>query len=284
MITVGLSKIQASDYSFEAGDKGMTFGASIVNSVHIKTIAPEGMTARLFGHRLHVGCMIISIQGRQITGETNALAIAQAHALRGCILTISVPPEDNITWMTDNIEGTRPSVDSTRKTTDAVCELDALRHASDILIQPETTDECQQNDASLTSSLRSSDRKLTKAERHRKYGHIGHMDNCVISENAKDHAHTSTFTSLDELTAPVVLTGDFVRTTTNFVMQSHLPETSDCSVQETKAIASSFSTVITMSDNLDISDTSTIHSNAQSEAVTAALGNGLSDKDGLQMG
>ena len=112
MITVGLSKIQASDYIFEAGDKGMTFGASTVNSVHIKTIAPEGMAARLFGHRLHVGCMIVSIQGRQITGETNALAIAQAHALRGCVLIISVPLEDNITWMTDNIEVTRPSVES----------------------------------------------------------------------------------------------------------------------------------------------------------------------------
>jgi hypothetical protein len=112
MITVGLSKIQASDYIFEAGDKGMTFGASTVNSVHIKTIAPEGMAARLFGHRLHVGCMIVSIQGRQITGETNALAIAQAHALRGRVLTISVPPEDNITWMADNIEVTRPSVES----------------------------------------------------------------------------------------------------------------------------------------------------------------------------
>jgi hypothetical protein len=121
----------------------------------------------LFGHRLHVGCMIISIQGRQITGETNALAIAQAHALRGCVLTISVAPKDNITWMADNIEVTRPSVESNEKTT---------------------------------------------------------------------------------------------------------------------AIASSDSTIITMSDNLDISDTSTIHSNAQSEAVTATFGKALSDNDGLLMG
>ena len=64
--------------------------------------------------------------------------------------------------------------------TEAIDELDALRHAADILVPPETTDEWKQNDASLTSSLRSSDRKLTKAERHRKCGHIGHMDNCVI--------------------------------------------------------------------------------------------------------
>ena len=111
--------------------------------------------------------MIVSIQGRQITGETNALAIAQAHALRGCVLTISVPPEDNITWMADNIEVTRPSVESNQKTT---------------------------------------------------------------------------------------------------------------------AIASIKSTVITMSDNFDISDTSTIHSNAQSEAITATFGNALSANAGLQMG
>jgi hypothetical protein len=39
-----------------------------------------------------------------------------------------------------------------------------------------------------------------------------------------------------------------------------------------------------MIDNLDISDTSTIHSNAQSEAITATFGNALSDNDGLQMG
>jgi hypothetical protein len=96
MVSVGLAMIQASDYLFDAEDKGMTFGASTVNSVHIKTIASEGMAARLFGHRLHVGCMLISIEERQIIGETNALEIAQAHELRGCVLTISVPPEDNL--------------------------------------------------------------------------------------------------------------------------------------------------------------------------------------------
>jgi hypothetical protein len=39
-----------------------------------------------------------------------------------------------------------------------------------------------------------------------------------------------------------------------------------------------------MSDNFDISDTSTIHSNAQSEAITATFGNALSANAGLQMG
>jgi hypothetical protein len=122
--------------------------------------------------------------------------------------------------MADNIEVTRPSVESNQKTTEAIGELDALRHASDILIQHANTDEYQQNDASLTNSLRS----------------------------------------------------------------LHLPETSDCSIQKTKAIASSDSTVFTMSDNHDISDTSTIHSNAQYEAVTETFGNALSDNDGLRMG
>jgi hypothetical protein len=60
MMRVGLTVIQASDYVFEACDKGMTFGASTVNSVHIQTIASEGMTARLFGQELRVGCMLIS--------------------------------------------------------------------------------------------------------------------------------------------------------------------------------------------------------------------------------
>jgi hypothetical protein len=139
-----LSTIQASDYSFEAGDKGMTFGASTVNSVHIKTIAPDGMAARLFGHKLRMGCMIISIQGRQLSGETNALAIVQAHALLCCILTISVHPEDRITWMADNIAVTRSSIHSNKETTAAVSDLFASRHASDVLIRPETNDECQQ--------------------------------------------------------------------------------------------------------------------------------------------
>ena len=57
--------------------------------------------------------------------------------------------------MADNIEVTRPSVESNQKTTEAIGELDALRHASDILIQHANTDEYQQNDASLTNSLRS---------------------------------------------------------------------------------------------------------------------------------
>ena len=65
------------------------------------------------------------------------------------------------------------------------------------------------NEASLTSGLRSSDKKLTNAELHRKYGHIGRMDNCVIPGNAREHAHTSPCTKLDELTAHVVLTDDY---------------------------------------------------------------------------
>jgi hypothetical protein len=65
------------------------------------------------------------------------------------------------------------------------------------------------NEASLTSGLRSSDKKLANAELHRKYGHIGRMDNCVISGNVKEHGHTSTCTELDELTGPVVLTDEY---------------------------------------------------------------------------
>jgi hypothetical protein len=144
ILTVGLSTIPASDYSFVAGDKGMTFGASTVNSVHIETIAPYGMAARLFGHKLRMACMVISIQGQQLSGETNALAIVQAHALLCCILTISVHPEDRITWMADNIAVTRSSIHSNKETTAAVSDLFASRHASDVLIRPETNDECQQ--------------------------------------------------------------------------------------------------------------------------------------------
>jgi hypothetical protein len=108
ILTVGLSTIPASDYSFPAGDKGMTFGASTVNSVHIKTIALDGMAALLFGRKLSIGCMITSIQGHQISDGTNALAIVQAHALLRCILTISVPPEDNVAWVSDDLDMVRP--------------------------------------------------------------------------------------------------------------------------------------------------------------------------------
>jgi hypothetical protein len=100
--------IQAFDYVFEAGDKGMTFGAS--NSVHIQTIASKGMATKLFGQEHRVGCMLISIEGRRIIAETNALEIVQAHELQGCVLTLSVPPDDTITWITDVDEMTLPSV------------------------------------------------------------------------------------------------------------------------------------------------------------------------------
>jgi hypothetical protein len=111
-LTLGLSTIPASDYSFTAGDKGMTFDASTAGSVHIKTIETDGMAARLFGHKLRVGCLVISVQGpnisdETISGETDALAIVQAHALLSCVLTISAPPDDTITWMTDAISDTR---------------------------------------------------------------------------------------------------------------------------------------------------------------------------------
>jgi hypothetical protein len=58
--------------------------------------------------------MVISIRGpnisdETISGETDALAIVQAHALLSCVLTISVPPDDTIAWMTDTIADTRPS-------------------------------------------------------------------------------------------------------------------------------------------------------------------------------
>ena len=111
-MTLGLSTIPASDYSFTAGDKGMTFGASTAGSVHIKTIATGGMAARLFGHKLRVGCLVISVQGpnvfdESISGETDALTIVRAHALLSCVLTISAPPDDTITWMTDAISDMR---------------------------------------------------------------------------------------------------------------------------------------------------------------------------------
>ena len=105
-LTLGLSTIPASDYTFAAGDKGLIFEASTAGSVHIKTIAANGMAARLFGSKLQVGCLVISIQGpnisnESISGETNALAIVQAHALLSCVLTISAPPDDTIDWMPD---------------------------------------------------------------------------------------------------------------------------------------------------------------------------------------
>jgi hypothetical protein len=111
-LTLGLSAIPTSDYSFTAGDKGMTFGASTAGSVHIKTIATGGMAARLFGHKLRVGCLVISVQGpnvfdESISGETDALTIVRAHALLSCVLTISAPPDDTITWMTDAISDRR---------------------------------------------------------------------------------------------------------------------------------------------------------------------------------
>jgi hypothetical protein len=211
MVSVGLAMIQVSDYVFEAGDKGMTFGASTVNSVHIKTIASEGMAARLFGQELRVGCMLINIEGRQIIGEPNALEIAQAHELHGCVLTISVPPEDNITWMTDNIEVTRPSMGSEQK--------------------------------------------------------------ILESEPAEDHVHTSKdINRPNELKAHVAPTNDFGRTTTNFVVQSHHPKTGDYSIHATKAVPSRDSTVISMSDSCDISETSTIQDNAHSKAITETFG------------
>jgi hypothetical protein len=115
---VGLTLIQASDYVFGTGDKGMTFGASTVNSVHIQTIASDGMAARLFGQDLRVGCIMISIDGRRISGETHALKIMQAHATQDCVLTLSVQPTDNITWINDVNEMTLPSVGPDKKIPD----------------------------------------------------------------------------------------------------------------------------------------------------------------------
>jgi hypothetical protein len=48
MMSLGLTMIQASDYVFEAGHKGMTLCSSTVNSVHIKTIASEAMAAKCY--------------------------------------------------------------------------------------------------------------------------------------------------------------------------------------------------------------------------------------------
>jgi hypothetical protein len=207
-LAVGLSTIPASDYSFAAGDKGVTFAASTAGSVHIKTIATDGMAARLFGCKLQIGCMVISIQGPNISdetmsGETDALAIVQAHALLSCILTISAPPDDTISWMTDTVADTRPS-DLLGNTLSGYSD---RQNASTITIRPGTTDnqdfEATQlripsnreagatvgapNVEMLSDNLHYSNRQLTGAELHRQYGHLG----------------------FDELDAPVVTTDEY---------------------------------------------------------------------------
>jgi hypothetical protein len=127
------------------------------------------------------------------------------------VLTISVPPEDNITWMTDSIDVARPSVGSAHK--------------------------------------------------------------IFESELAKDHVHTSKdINRPNELKAPVAPTNNFGHTTTNFVVQSHLPAAGDCSIQATKAVPSRDSAVISMSESCDISGTSTIQDNAHSKAITETFG------------
>ena len=97
------------------------FGASTANSVHILTIASDGMrmAARLFGQDLRVGCMLISIDGRRISGETHALKLMQAHATQDCMLTLSMSPTENITWINDVHEMTLPSVGPDKKIPDS---------------------------------------------------------------------------------------------------------------------------------------------------------------------
>jgi hypothetical protein len=112
---------------------------------------------------------------------------------------------------------------------DGLSDNAARRNVSAILIRPETTDKPDievtqlsihstkettatfndQNATNLTSSLRFSDSKLTNAELHRKYEHIGRMDNVVNSGDAKEHAHTSPYTRFDELAVHVVPTDDY---------------------------------------------------------------------------
>ena len=176
--------------------------------MHIKTIATDGMAARLFGCKLQIGCMVISIQGPNISdetmsGETDALAIVQAHALLSCILTISAPPDDTISWMTDTVADTRPS----DLLGNRLSGYSDRQNASTITIRPGTTDnqdfEATQlwipsnreagatvgdpNVAVLSDNLHYSDRQLTGAELHRQYGHLG----------------------FDELDAPVVTTDEY---------------------------------------------------------------------------
>ena len=176
--------------------------------MHIKTIATDGMAARLFGCKLQIGCMVISIQGpnisdETISGETDALAIVQAHALLSCVLTISAPPDDTISWMTDTVADTRPS-DLLGNTLSGYSD---RQNASTITIRPGTTDnqdfEATQlripsnreagvtvgapNVEMLSDNLHYSNRQLTGAELHRQYGHLG----------------------FDELDAPVVTTDEY---------------------------------------------------------------------------
>ena len=63
-INVGSTMIQVADYSFDPCDKEMTFGTSTTNSVHIRTIASDGMATRISGGVLQVGNMLVSINGR----------------------------------------------------------------------------------------------------------------------------------------------------------------------------------------------------------------------------
>ena len=65
-----------------------------------------------------------------------------------------------------------------------------------------------QNVAALSNNLRYSDRKLTGAELHRQYGHLGHME-YVISSGTRQHTHASPGTTFDELEAPMVPTDDY---------------------------------------------------------------------------
>jgi hypothetical protein len=72
----------------------MMFGESTANSVHIQTIASDGLAARLFGQVLRVGCMLVSINGRQNNGENHALKLMRDHATQDCVLTLSISPTD----------------------------------------------------------------------------------------------------------------------------------------------------------------------------------------------
>jgi hypothetical protein len=103
--------IQVADYSFDLGDKGMTFGTSTTSSVHIQTIASDNMATKICGRVLQVGSMLVSINGRHISMEYNALELVRERASQACGLTFSIAPKRCITWFEHNYDVQTPLVE-----------------------------------------------------------------------------------------------------------------------------------------------------------------------------
>jgi hypothetical protein len=102
--------MQVTDYPFGTGDKGMTFGTSTTNSVHIQTMESDGMAATTSRQVLQIGSMLVAIDGRHISEENNAVQLVREYATQECVLTFSTAPTKHITWFANFDERTLPPV------------------------------------------------------------------------------------------------------------------------------------------------------------------------------